>query len=1263
MAGIMKWVNSADIENYANSRDCQENLSLLIRRLIRATVRGITSISFPSGKGIVYPGWDGKLESREETEYIPIGLSVWELSTQKDAKKKAEEDYRKRKENPLGINPKEATFIFVTPRIWSEKDDWVNKKRKEGFWKDVKVYDARDLEEWIEQAPAVGVWLARHLGKYPENILSLGDWWYEWSQITRPPLIPDLLLGGRKNEAEEVVKWLKLSPSYLAIQSYSKDEVIGFLASVILNLTESEREYFLSRAIVVKDENSFRHITTTCKNSLLLICTFEDVEFLLPYSSRHHIFIPLNPDNTISKDKIILPHISREDFVSNLNKMGISTEEAERLSKDTSRMITVLRRQLTPVSNQPGWAKYDKAKALLPVLLVGKWDEKKEGDKEIVSQIAKIPYDEYVNSLTEYLSIPDPPIIKVGSVWRLISHIDAFLALAPFLTNTHFENFKSVSFQVLKELNPSLELEPEKRWMASVYGKTPKYSNELREGIVQTLILIAVYGDKINGGKGLDLPSTAQTWVDNFVRDLLKDTDWKLWLSLADILPFIAEASPTSFLDAVENSLSQNPSSIMEMFFETEDILTSPSYHPSLLWALECLAWSPELLSRVALILAKLSKLDPGVKLENRPINSLRSIFLLWLPQTFATLKQRLEVLDLLLDRETEIAWRLIINLFPRSHDIGSYNYKPRWRQFSNVLEEKVTIIEHLEGITGIVDRALKKAGYEGKRWCDIMENFDNLPSQERKKVLSKLSEIINLITKGKFGLWNKLRRILSRHRSFPGASWALPEEELKEIEKLYNTLVPDNIIQLYKWLFDDYYPEIPEGKSFDDYKKLEEIISQKRKEALKSINDRLGINGIIELSVHTKNPQFVGITLAEFSLTNEEERILFSLLDSNEQNKILFVQSYIWQKSFKNKDVFIDKVVNDAVSENWSSEKIVNLFLALQQNRKVWDLLKNFDVQIQQKYWEKIDPRFFDLSKEDKLYALNKLMDVKRYFTSLDVASLLKNELPPEFIAELLRKAATQESVDDFIKIHPLNIEDLFKVLDQSKEITKDTIAELEWLYLHILAEVDSSRPPRVLHQKLSEEPEFFAEVISYLYKPQNMTKEEEKLPDELEQQRAELAWKLLNTWKIVPGSESNGKIKYDKLNEWVNKARQLCREMDRLDVCDNHIGQVLAYALPDVNGNWPPEEVCKIIDEVGSKELDDGFLTEVYNKRGIFSKSLFEGGEHELELADRYERYSEIWANKYPRTSSILKKISDVYKNEAKIEDEEVKRRKLEW
>ncbi|NMB98961.1 MAG: hypothetical protein GYA35_01640, partial [Thermoanaerobaculaceae bacterium] len=320
------WIDSKDLENWADRRGCQEFLPLVIRQLIRASIKDIKSISFPAGENITYPGWDGKLESLEETEYIPKGLSVWEISGEQNIKKKAEEDYQKRKQNPLGLNPSETVFIFVTPRTWTQKEQWAKGKKEENFWKDVRVYDARDLEGWLEQAPAVGAWLAKYIGKYPENILSLEDWWNEWCQVTRPPLVSDLVLGGRKEESEKIKNWLKETPSLLSVQALAKDEAIAFLSAVIFALPENEKEYFLSKTFVVDNQNSFRHITTTCKNGLLLIPTFEEIDIVHSYSQLHHIFIPLSPDNTVSKEKIVLPKIDREEFISNLIKMGISKE-------------------------------------------------------------------------------------------------------------------------------------------------------------------------------------------------------------------------------------------------------------------------------------------------------------------------------------------------------------------------------------------------------------------------------------------------------------------------------------------------------------------------------------------------------------------------------------------------------------------------------------------------------------------------------------------------------------------------------------------------------------------------------------------------------------------------------------------------------------------------------------------------------------------------------------------------------------------------
>lgn len=1255
----MQWIDVTNLKNWASRRDCQEFLPLVIRRLIRATISRINSISFPAGDSIVYPGWDGRLVSKEETEYIPEGVSVWEIGTGEDYRKKAEEDYQKRKQNPLGVNPAETTFIFVTPRILTKKDEWAEEKKKEKSWKDVRVYDARDLEEWLEQAPAVGAWLAKLIGIYPEGVLSLEDWWNEWSQVTRPPLAPELVLAGRKEQIEGIQKWLNSEPSLLTVQAPTKDEAIAFLSAVILSLPENEKEHFLSKGVVISDQEAFRHITTTCKNKLL-IPEFEEVE-ILASQHNHHVFIPLGPDNTVTEEKISLPRFGREEFISALINMGIPNEDAEKYSKDTARSLTVLRRRLSPVATQPGWAKPDKANEILPLLLAGKWNESKQGDIEIISELGKTPYKTFVRSLRKWLYQPDSPVLKIGEIWRLTSPLDAFFALSPFLTRDDFEKLKEVSLKVLGEIDPSLDLEPEKRWTVSVYGKDNKYSKTLREGIAQTLVLIAVFGDRVD----LDTLYPPQIWIDSVVQKLLDKADWKLWYSLSDVLPLIAEASPSSFLDAVEDSLSYESPPIMGMFSETEDVLTSHSAHPSLLWALEGLAWDPSLLGRVILILAKLARLDPGGKIANRPINTLRTIFLLWLPHTFATLEERLKVLDMLIEREPEIGWNLLISLMPQGYDFCSPTHKPRWRQFSEKTDNRVTIKEHIESIGAVVDRILENVGNEGKKWTEIMEHYSNLPPQERRKVFEKLSASVDLIENGRSELWNKVREILSNHRSFSDAKWALPEKELNQIEVIYSKLESEDKIAGYQWLFDDYWPKLPEGEEKGDYKKIEQAVEQHRIEATRSIKDDLGIHGLIKLAVRCKNPQIVGTTTTELPLISCEEEILFSLLDSEDKKEIDFVQGYIWRKSLKSEEDWIENLASIALLQQWSNEKIVNLFLALPQNRKVWDLLEKFDTKVQEEYWEKVQPRLFDLPVEDKVYALEKLENVKRHFTALDTAAMFAKELPPKIIIKLLRKAAVEKSIDDFRAINHWYIEELFRVLDQSKEVEKDEIAKLEWLYLPILARVGSGRPPKMLHRELSKNPEFFAEVIRYVYKPKNegSNEEEEDLPQKLKEQRAHLAWKLLHTWKTVPGSDNSSKIYYQKLKSWVEKARELCKKLYRLEVCDTHIGQVLGYAMPDEDGNWPPEEVCRIIDEIASKELDNGFSVGIYNKRGVVTKSPFEGGEQERELAKQYRNYADRLATQFPRTSAILKKIAEEYENEAKIEDREAERRKLEW
>ena len=142
-------VDSSEIANWASKPQASYDLPELIRRLILATVPQPSLLRIPSGSSVRLPGWDGVLDVEEGNEWVPKGTSVWEMSCEGDAEKKANADYGKRTAEPRGVNAAGTTLAIVTSRTWQSKDSWLNERRAEGHWHDIKVLDSVDLAAWL----------------------------------------------------------------------------------------------------------------------------------------------------------------------------------------------------------------------------------------------------------------------------------------------------------------------------------------------------------------------------------------------------------------------------------------------------------------------------------------------------------------------------------------------------------------------------------------------------------------------------------------------------------------------------------------------------------------------------------------------------------------------------------------------------------------------------------------------------------------------------------------------------------------------------------------------------------------------------------------------------------------------------------------------------------------------------------------------------------------------------------------------------------
>ena len=160
--------DASDINNWSDTADAAHKLPELIRLLVQDTLlESPLRIDIPSGSSVRLPGWDGILEVGSGNAWAPSGVSGWEFSCDKKITSKASDDYEKRTADPLELNKATTTFVFVTPRRWSGKRQWVKERREEGKWLDVRAYDADDLVTWLQQSPNVTLWFASEISRSP----------------------------------------------------------------------------------------------------------------------------------------------------------------------------------------------------------------------------------------------------------------------------------------------------------------------------------------------------------------------------------------------------------------------------------------------------------------------------------------------------------------------------------------------------------------------------------------------------------------------------------------------------------------------------------------------------------------------------------------------------------------------------------------------------------------------------------------------------------------------------------------------------------------------------------------------------------------------------------------------------------------------------------------------------------------------------------------------------------------------------------------
>lgn len=1227
---IMDWIKTTDLTSWANSLDCQSTLPVLARKLIRATVQGIKAMKFPAGENVQMGGWDGYLEIEQGTEFVPDGISVWEFGAAKQPQTKADADYSKRNENPLGIDPKQATFVFVTPRIWEKSEEWTQRKRDEGNWKDVKVITAVNLEEWIENAPSVGFWMAStHLGKYPsENIQTAEKFWKEWSYNGKERLLPSLLLSGREESQTSLIDKYAGS-EWVGVKSISKEESLAFIIAAFM-ADEEHYDDFFSRSLIVSNKDTFRMLESK-QSPLILIPRFiEPGLFSSAVQRGHSVIVPLGTeDSAIQEASISLNEIDRDGFIASLQESGY--KYADQLSRETARNICVLRRRLGFEGTKPQWAAAESIRAIIPAIIVDRWHET-DGDKEIVSDVAGMTYDDYTAILYPLGVSSDPPILKINDYWRLTSPYDAFFYSYPYWTQQDFKRLESTTIKVFSETDESIQ---KKEASGDIFTQlrnqsTNRYSHALREGLFMTLILVAEYG---RGNPNMTNP---QEWVDGIVMRVLSNNDQYFWKTISEHLPLIAEASPESFLGRVEVLQSD---SISDLFAKGEgnDPFFHRNYSTGLLWALESLGWESKYLARVSKILLALSEIKIASNIGNKPTNSLKEIFQPWHCQTFATYEEQKEVLQLLFRQNSDIAWQLLLSIMP--DPIGGLSfptYRMRWRSFGKI-RDQYKVLDAWDVWNYVFDIMLSNTENRVDRLSDLIRISDTIGSHNREKLFTKIKEDRENILDKDAILWNQLRKFLHHHQAYSDAKWALKAADLNPYLECYNYFTPKDAILKNLWVFDEHQIEMvnPEPLSERIGHHWFEKTTDFRKSALKEIYEQVGLEGLLECAIRVKEPSLLGETLAY--LISDEEIVDIVRYSADHHLPSDLIRSLFYRLNWIKKDDEIFSILDSLNLNETSLDTATDIVTALKQTKQYWVYIESLGKILTDNYWNKVNLTVWGGSEEDILFGVQKLFDYKRYSSAVKFVQMVvfnHSPIPSKIISDCLL-GLVFENKDKFLP-SSWDITQLLNELDKRDDVDNEQMIRIE-LFTVLLYRGEGYKPKRVF-KALAEDVDHCMEMIRWKWIRDDDISDSDSSAIQI---KFKIAWEILDKFNVIPGMREDGSIDGQILNNWVDSLRTKATEEGKTKYADSMIGDLFA-TYPRKTDGYPPAEICDIIERLQSNELNEHFYVKINNSRGVTVRGPFDGGILEQREAEYYQRIAEKHRNTHPMVCKIFEDIA---------------------
>lgn len=1247
----------------------------LVRRLVYATIsRQKPSIHFLAGESNGYAGWDGWVE----TEYEDHGVaqrhqSLWELSTDRNFESKFQRDFKsaQTKKLPNGWKKSEVIYVGLTMRsvtpqsLASIKNKFNEIERSK--WGGIVLLAADDLIQWIEKFPSIENWIAEEFkigtGRYGR---SLEHWFSAWTKQTTPSVTEQLLTAGR--DISRLATSFRATPeSALTLLCDSTEEAVALIYCAIKTLPQSEALLIMASSLVVENEDQADELAHQPQSPLGM-----PTVILAPPATKHRVRL-------LEAGYRVLQVLGRIDDAANIMRferanarefaealeesMGFSVVDAEVAARSVGSSVSIWHiRNLFSNAQQPIlpiWTNGHQPDAAIAAIFSGAWREDSLRDVAILTDLAGMGEAQLSGALSTYAICTTPLIELFGSHRLVIAPTAAFEFIRRSITRHHIARLSNTALSVFKNISKEVE----EHWRGEecspfIHNPQEDISNSLRDGLSETMLRIAVIGTPLVQSGALHGYSTAQGYVDQFIRRIegLR-SDPKILASLDRQLPILMEAAPNPFLEALD-ALIQNAPDGLTLLLSDEPGLFGRSFHTGLLWGLEVLAWSQDLLPRVARVLTALARLDNGGQISNRPFNSLQEIFLPWHPGTSCNPETRSKILCSIVQDEPEIGWRLLVALLPGNKSISTPTNRPSWRNLGQLDHRKIIQSSIVEAYELNISLTLKIAESDPLKLIDLVEHYPNFATHQKSLLEAAIlsSSRSSSPPEDLQRLWSRLHQLCRHHASFPDSAWALPKSDLDRLIFISNNFEFADPVIRHQWLFDDSSPDLgkPDKKYSDRVKELHLL----RRSALTDILTTDGWHGVQRLLSISTYGNIVGDEIGK--LDCEDIDILKAMDDwqTKENPHWLAFRSASYSRVTTKGASWTLNLLNFAYTQDWRPISIAMSLIDYPDESQTYKTVQQLGEEVSKEYWSR-RYAYIRGAEEDIAAFGSAVEELIRHGRAVDVIDQNWSDLPKlghepvlKVIDAFISQPPESEKMDTLGSIQH-DLQSLFSWLRKQTEISIEELARREYSLLPLLTGYGIDTSDLALHQLLREQSDFFYDVVCDIYNPELSDRDLPQQNTELIKLRARIASELLDSWKTPPGVE-DGKINFEELNAWTASARELLHARNLANSGDQAIGKLMFYLPYDQNdGAFPPSELRLLLEQWRSEYLERGIEIEAFNSRGAYSKCIGEGGKQERELANYWLANAKMMNAIWPRAKALCIRISDSWVRRAEDED----------